>query len=111
MRVALLILMMGCSRPDPCVQMCASAEDLYGGCLDDWDVGWTAAGYADGDDFVDTCETWSWEMRHLERDARRRGVAERGALDQTCTARDARFSADDATCDDFTDVDWSQTPW
>lgn len=104
----LAIALVGCGRraDDPCEAMCAAAADLYGGCLDDWGVGWTAAGYADEYDFIDACETWAWQMRRLEDRA-----GHNGATDAACARRTARFEAPDATCDDYTSIDWSSPPW
>jgi len=107
----LTALALGCGDPDPCTPMCAAATDLYGRCLDDWGVGWSAAGYDNAGDFRDACETWAWEMQHLEREARRRDPAVKGQVDATCRTRRDRFSDPDATCEDFTEIDWSRSPW
>ncbi len=111
--VALLmaLLLPGCQDEQACENMCASARALYGECLSDWGVQWSAAGYEDGGDFEESCLTWAWEMKHLERDARRRGVAQRGDVDRQCAQRDARLSQQDAACDEITGIDWSRTPW
>jgi hypothetical protein len=100
-----------CDREDPCEAMCATARHLYGSCLAEWDVDWTSAGYEDGDDFEASCLTWSWQMRRLEREARGRGEAEIGDVDQVCEARTACLSDSAATCDTFTNIDWDDTPW
>lgn len=117
----MLLLLLACAtRPDPCAAMCARAEELYGACLADWGLGWEAAGYEDGADFVDRCETWAWEMRILERAAVRRGELDgTGAVDATCTQREAALSAAiDAAdtgaprdCAAYTDIAWDEVPW
>lgn len=99
--------LVGCAAaPDPCTLMCEAAADLYGGCLRDWGAGWEAAAYADEDDFLDACGTWAWETRQLEVEA-----GESGATDAACESREALFAAEDATCDDYTTMDWSTPPW
>lgn len=100
----LWLLLLACARPDPCADMCLEAEALYGACLGDWGASWSDAGYADGDDFIDACETWAWEMRRLER-----AGGDRGWTDETCAVREARFAQ--GTCSDFTETDWNQMPW
>lgn len=91
-------------EPDPCGPMCATAAELYGGCLTDQGADWTAAGYDDAADFVASCETWAWTTRELEADADREG-----ATDQAC--RDRQAVLETGTCDDFLDMDWSDVPW
>lgn len=101
--ISLLLLLACADAPDPCVEMCAEATSLYGSCLDDWGADWTAAGYADADDFTASCQTWAVEMRLLERE-----LDELGWTEQTCGERAARFA--DGACVDFTETDWNQMP-
>ena len=110
----LLLTLVACQPQTPaaCTSMCASAADLYGGCLEGWGVDWTAAGFDDEAAFVDSCETWAWEMTLLEQDAVERGeIDEGGWLAPVCRERDAAFGAPDATCDAYTSIDWNDTPW
>jgi hypothetical protein len=111
----LLIALSACApdaAPPACVQMCAAAADLYGGCLEEWGVGWSDAGYAGRGDFLGACETWGWEMALLEQDAVQAGDADaEGALARTCGERRAAFLAEDATCETYTGIDWQATPW
>lgn len=98
--------------PEACAQMCSAAGALYGGCLDDWGVGWEGAGYADQAEFEESCEVWAWEMALLARDAQKRGVlTDEAALDRTCSDRATALSDPAATCEDFTEIDWNQVPW
>lgn len=113
-----LLLLLACSEaPDPCATMCVQAEALYGTCLEQWGVGWEAAGYADGDDFLASCETWAWEMELLEEAAVKRGELEQtGAVDATCNERAEAFAAAQADtagpdCAAYTDIAWDQAPW
>ncbi len=107
----IFVALLGCQSADPCAAMCQSAADLYGGCLSDWDTNWAAAGYDNRPDFISACETWAWEMRILERDARRHSDVKKGAVDRACQRRDECFLAPDATCEDFTGLDWNTPPW
>lgn len=92
--------------------MCESAAALYGGCLADWSVDWEAAGYADEEAFLDSCDTWVWEAMTLQQAAMDRGeLDDTGLLDQTCTERHSAMSADDSTCTDYTGIDWNTMPW
>ena len=116
MRVALTLLLgAACDRaevPESCTGMCQAAGSLYATCLTDWGVDWSAAGYADEADFRVSCETWAWEMSILEADAIDRGaLSEPGWLDRTCTERHSAFTAEDAECSTYSEVDWGQTPW
>jgi hypothetical protein len=86
--------------------MCEGAARLYGGCLRDWGAGWEAAAYADEADFLDACTTWAWEMKQLEAEAGREGSTE-----AACEERGAAMTADTATCEAFTGVDWHNPPW
>ena len=106
-----LLLLLACAAhpeaPPDCAQMCGSAEALYGTCLSDWGLGWDAAGYADGQDFVASCETWVWELAVLEEEAVRQGDA--GAAGRTqdfCQERFDQLSADEATCAAYTEQEW-----
>jgi hypothetical protein len=90
--------------------MCSSAAELYGGCLEDWGVGWEAAGYDDEDDFLGSCSTWAWEMQVLEDDAVERGEAVGGEVAAICAERRALLDAEDATCQTYTDLEWG-APW
>ena len=66
----------------------------------------------DEEDFLDSCETWAWELRLLEEDALDQGVIDEiGQVDATCRQRQAAFMADDATCDTYTGIDWNDAPW
>ncbi len=103
----MLWLLLACAAdPDPCTPMCEGAAALYGGCLTDWGADWSAAGYTDEAGFLDACTTWAFQMRALEADAGRTGD-----VDAECTAREARFTAEDATCEDYTGLDWNSPPW
>ncbi|MBM4369182.1 MAG: hypothetical protein FJ102_23410 [Deltaproteobacteria bacterium] len=94
------------TQPDPCLAMCEAGAALYGGCLAEWGADWTAAGYADEDDFLDACDTWAFEWRQIEA-----VDGHEGQTDATCVARAEQFSASTATCDDFTSTDWNSAPW
>lgn len=84
--------------------MCLAASELYGGCLNDWGVDWTSAGYDDADHFEGACQTWAWTTRMLEAEAERAGQ-----VDAVCRERRDLFTAGE--CSDFTTVDWSELPW
>lgn len=112
-----LVAVLGCNTAPPvppaCDQMCAAAAALYGGCLADWGVDWTAAGYDDEGAFIGACETWSWEMSLLSAHAEEEGLpgASAGWLTETCSARRDALSADDAACSEFTDIEWNDVQW
>jgi hypothetical protein len=105
-----ILLLLSCARPpDPCDSMCAAAGELLSACVEDWELDWPAVGYDSEADFRDRCQTWAWEARLLERDARRRGEAERGAVDALCEQREdsLRAAIEEPTCEAWTDIDWS----
>lgn len=107
-------LLMACTPqvPPVCVDMCAAATELYGGCLDDWGVGWSDAGYDDQAAFRDSCETWAWEVAVLEQDAVKQGTIDQaGSLEPECQARLDVLTAPDATCSAYTEMAWDELPW
>lgn len=71
-----------------------------------WGTDWAAAGYDDEGAFVESCDTRAWEMRKLEADA-----GHDGATDAVCASRAEAFNAPDATCDTYTNIDWSAPAW
>jgi hypothetical protein len=110
MRLLLSIVACGEPEPDPCEPMCQEAAVLYGGCLADWGLEWSAAGYEDEQHFLLSCATWAWELRELEEAALERGELGRtGSVDAVCVEREELFS--DGVCSDYTDIDWSELPW
>ena len=114
-----LLLLLGVScgmppaeAPPACAERCDAAGVLYGGCLEAWGVDWSAAGYADEAQFRNSCETWGWEMAHLEADAVEQGtLSAPGWLAQTCQDRRDAFAAEDAACSTYTDIAWNDVPW
>ncbi len=96
------LILWGCAPeiPPPCTAMCSDAAVLYGGCLEDWGLDWFAAGYDDERAFLESCDTWAWEVQQINgRDA--------PWLRNTCVDRRDAFSAPDAVCDDYTSIDWN----
>lgn len=93
--------------------MCEAAGELLGVCVEDWELDWSAVGYADQADFLESCDAWAWQARLLERDARRRGEVDRGAVDALCHQREAELSAalETRDCEAWTETDWSTMPW
>lgn len=110
----MILLLLACAGPpDPCESMCAAAGELLGACVEDWDLDWQAVGYDDEADFLNRCETWAWEARLLEREARREGEAERGAVDALCEQRgdSLRAAAEGPACEAWTGIEWGEMPW
>jgi hypothetical protein len=115
-RILLVTLALSCTKeaevPASCDAMCDAAAALYGGCLADWGLDWTAAGYDDEAAFENSCQTWGWQMTILQDAALEDGLhSEPGWLASTCTEREAAMSAEDAPCSAFTGIDWSDVPW
>ena len=105
----LAALLLACEPQPPavCDEMCAAAAGLYGACLEDWGLDWSAAGYEDEDDYLESCRTWAWEMALLQQDALERGVEEaEGWLGTTCALRLRAFRSEDASCETYTSLDW-----
>ena len=108
----LLTACAGTDVPAACADMCQAGAALYRDCLDDWGATWADAGYAHRGDFVEACETWSWEMGLLEEDAVARGEDHAaGATVEACSDRAAAMEAPEATCEAWTGVDWTTPPW
>jgi hypothetical protein len=86
----LILLLFGCGVPEACDAMCARAADGEAACLEERQLTWTSAGYADRDDFVAHCGTWAWEEVRLSGSAAAEICAERrDSLDGTCAAYEA----------------------
>lgn len=115
-RFLAVFFVFGC-EPEPempatCETMCLSAAALYGGCLTDWGVDWAAAGFADEAAFLNSCETWGWQMSLLQDAALAEGTHEdAGWLAATCEEREAAMSAEDAACSVYTGIEWNDAPW
>ncbi|MDP6933117.1 MAG: hypothetical protein QGG40_09380 [Myxococcota bacterium] len=90
------ILLACVTAPDPCSQMCETAADLYGSCLEEWSLDWSAAGFQDEQDYLQVCDTWAWEQRLLADDPSR--------VDQVCEERDSVFQH--GSCSEYTSTDW-----
>jgi len=114
-RILALALLIGCDEqeaPASCERMCVSAAALYGGCLTDWGVDWSAAGFVDEDAFLNSCRTWGWQMSLLQEAALEDGTLDDpGWLAATCTEREVAMSAEDAACSVYTDIEWNNAPW
>lgn len=108
----LALLLLSCAaEADPCPAMCEAAAPLVQACLEAEGLDWGAAGYADEAAFLESCETWAWQARLLERDA-----GQEGAVDATCQARAEDFTAAMADpeapdCAAWTAVTWEEMPW
>ena len=112
MLLALLISCQTTTAPASCDRMCDAAVALYGGCLTDWGVDWTAAGFEDEDAFRNSCATWGWQMSLLQAQAIEEGThSDPGWLSATCTEREEAMSAEDAACSVYTDIEWNNAPW
>ena len=110
--ILLLLLWPACADQDPCPQMCSDATGVYGGCLSSWGADWQDAGFLDARAYFHSCETWVWEMRLLEREARARGkVDQLGHVDAFCVDISEQLTHSGATCDDWTAIDWETQPW
>lgn len=97
----ILLFFLACQTvPAECELMCKSAADTYGACLDGWGLDWEAAGYADKEDYLESCRTWAWEQGQLLTEA-----GQRGGLASGCATREADIEA--ATCEEYADINWS----
>lgn len=112
MPLALLTLglALGCEAhpeaPLVCLDMCQAAESLYGQCLEDWGLGWPDAGHENGESFVDSCTTWTWELQVLEEEEIQAGQDVGGRTQDFCEQRFNTLSATEATCAAYTDQEW-----
>ena len=114
LRLGVMIGATACAAevPTQCTEMCAAASALYGTCLSDQGLDWSAAGYDDEAAFLDSCETWAWEQGLVLDDALAAGATEDSDwLVDTCAQRAVAFEDADATCETYTSVDWSEVGW
>ncbi len=92
--------------------MCSAATRVYGGCLTHWGAEWADAGFVDEKDYFHSCETWAWEMRMLEKDAKRKGhIDSTGHVDDACLDSEDALLSDDMRCADWSAIDWGVVPW
>jgi len=82
-----------------CRQMCTTATELYGGCLETWGMGWSDAGYQHAAAHQESCEVWSWEIAELHG----RDASERLCEDRVEILRNGE-------CDDYTEINWNEMP-
>ena len=107
-----ITILLACNQPDPCAEMCSASTQVYGACLEEWGADWQAAGHEDARDYFHTCETWAWELRLLERDAKRSGdIDELGHVDQVCQSHDASLRTAEDPCQTWSNFDWNDLPW
>ena len=108
--MGLVAMASGCSveTPPVCATTCATLLEAQQSCLDDLELEWTDLGHESPESFAHSCETWSWELAVLERDAVRRGEATKGAAADHCAERTAELG--DASCIDLQRLDW-RVPW
>lgn len=98
----LLFALLACNAPPAvCESMCAAAAVVQADCLAQDGLGWEAAGYADEESFLGSCDTWVWEQLQLQRDA---GYG-RSELEAICD--DRRATLEDGDCEALMLMDWS----
>lgn len=86
----MILFLLACGVPEACDAMCARAADGEAACLDERQLTWASAGYADRADFLDRCDTWAWEEVRLSGSATAEICAERrDSMDGTCAAYEA----------------------
>ena len=110
--VPLAVGLAGCARPpDPCAAVCARAAAAWRACLHARGQGWPDAGYADERAFLDSCDTWAWELRQLEADAEAAGAVDAFCADASATLRDAPDTGGpEGACAAVGAVDWAWSP-
>ncbi len=106
------MFLLNCSQPDPCADMCSASAQVYGACLESWGASWEAAGYSDARDYFHSCETWAWELRLLEKQAKRDGeVPQTGRVDKVCRTRAEELRNSETQCETWESIDWESLPW
>lgn len=61
----MILLLLACTG-DACTEMCDAALVDFEGCLAENGLEWgVSVGYADADDYLNWCDTYSWELRQL----------------------------------------------
>ena len=107
-----LFVLMSCGREDPCAAMCSAATRVFGGCLATWEAEWSDAGFSDERDHFHSCETWVWEMRLLENNAKKQGqIKNLGHVDGHCVDMETSLLSADMTCTAWSAIDWEEYPW
>jgi len=95
--------------PEPCPTMCAAAVPVKQACLEQDGRAWEDTTWASAEGFRASCETWAWQTRRLEADARRRGALDGGPT--TAEACESRLEAlDEGRCEDLDAAGWD-LPW
>ena len=88
--------------PVICIDMCATAADLYGSCLEVWGVSWVDAGFESENSFLGSCETWAWEQSILTEDQ----VLVESVCSERLVLLDDGIEANDCTA--YTEIDWNE---
>ena len=87
----MILLFLACAVPEACDEMCGRAADAEESCLEERALTWGSLGLSDRSDFLDHCDTWSWEEVRLTgtRTATETCEQRRDALDGTCASYEA----------------------
>ena len=108
----LLYTFLSCSEdPQPCEDFCKASASLYDYCLTEGGASWENSQWQSEESYLQSCQTWEWEMLMLEEDALSRGELSEPFLSDYCTEQEKKFRSDSALCTDFTELDWSRPPW
>ncbi|MEE2750118.1 MAG: hypothetical protein VX519_01705 [Myxococcota bacterium] len=94
---------------EACDDMCRAAANAQEACLSEWGSEWEDLGYVDRSDYLNSCDTWAWEMHLLEKDARVPNAP--NATEEICLDRQEWLDSNSFTCESWQDVDWNETPW
>ncbi len=106
------LLFLSCTTPDACNGMCQAAADVQEVCLSEWEAQWEDLGYADKSDYLNSCDTWAWEMHLLEKDAQQNGLFNpSSSVHEVCLERHDGLESEALTCESWLSIDWNETPW
>ncbi len=96
----MILLLLACARPLPCASFCQRAEALLLDCAEEQGLDIEAMGFSTVEDFRESCATWAWEARRLEREA--------GAAQARCEAWEAELVDIDEgqACATWAGIDW-----
>ena len=107
-----LYALLSCSdQPQPCAGFCQASSKLYDQCLRDGGASWEDSQWNSQEGYLHSCQTWQWEMLLLEEDALNRDELSEPFLQDYCQEKEQLFLAEEATCTDFSDLNWSSPPW
>jgi hypothetical protein len=91
-----------------CEELCLTASALMSPCLTELEQSWENTIWLDENNYLESCNTWSWEMSLIARSADAPNNA-RELLAGYCEEQNSQLATN--SCEDLWALDWTTEPW